>query len=130
MNCEWIGDELGMNWGVDYHHGGVNSAISRGADPERGYRFSHWNPSGVEVRFRSRSTAIFSPRARLFWNSEIRGDTGLCPPSMGSVSNGVCCVWFDCAMDIPNNAIALVKRPALYLPRDFSTAALVYQIQY
>ena len=85
MDGGWIGDELG----VDYHHGGVNSAINRGADPERGYRFSHWNPSGVEVRFRSRSTAIFSPRTRLFWNSGIRGgDTGVCPPYMGSAQMG------------------------------------------
>ena len=108
---------------MDYHHGGVNSAISRGGRAGKGIPIFSLEPlwRGSPFQIALNGNFFTSNAPFLEFGNQGGGDTGLCPPSMGSVSNGVCCVWFDCAMDIPNNAIALPLAASRY-----GTAAAQY----
>ena len=101
MNWGRIGGGLSSWWGELGH--------KPGGRPGKGIPIFSleplWRGSPFQIALNGN---LFTSNAP-FWNSGIRGGgAGLYPPSMGSVSNGVCCVWFDCAMDIPNNAIALL----------------------
>ena len=121
---------------MDYHHGGVNSAISRGQTRKGGTDFLIGTPlAWKSVSDRAQRQSFHLERA-FFGIRESGGGHWCVSPLHGECSNGVGWVRFDCALDIPNNAIALAKvrrsRIACRRARCASgmSRRLLYQIRY